>query len=124
MFSLFGALALLVAAWGLYSVLAFDVATRRRELGIRSALGAGAMRILGMVLWRAVLLVGLGVAAGVGVAALAAPAVGPLLFTVSPWDPGVYLSVAATLLAVAVGAGIHPASRATRVDPKESLQAE
>ncbi|HSG49536.1 MAG TPA: FtsX-like permease family protein, partial [Longimicrobiales bacterium] len=157
MFSVFGALALIVAAWGLYSVLAFEVANRRRELGIRAALGAGMPRLLRMVLTRAIVVVALGVGIGLtvaglaaravgpllftvspwdpwvyvsvavtllAVAALAARAVGPLLFTVSPWDPWVYLSVAVTLLSVAVGAGLLPAWSATRVDPKEALQAE
>jgi putative ABC transport system permease protein len=124
LFSAFGMLALAVAAWGLYSVLAFEVALRRRELGIQSALGAGAPRLLRLVLARAVTVVGLGVVLGLVTAGFAARSVGPLLFTVSPWDPEVYLGVAATLVAVACGAGLLPAWKATRVDPKEALQAE
>lgn len=124
MFTAFGILALIVAAWGLYSVLAFEVATRRRELGIRAALGAGGPRLVRMVLLHALALVGSGVAVGVATSLLAARAVGPLLFTVSPWDPTVYAVVAGTLMAVAAGAGLLPAWRATRVDPKEALQSE
>jgi len=124
MFSAFGILALVVAAWGLYSVLAFEVETRRRELGIRAALGAGVPRLLRLVLVRAVTVVAIGVGVGLVVAGYAARSVGPLLFTVSPWDPGVYVGVAATLVAVAGGAGFFPAWKATRVDPKEALQSE
>jgi predicted permease len=124
MFSAFGLLALVVAAWGLYSVLAFEVATRRRELSIRSALGAGSPRLVRMVLLHALALVGAGVVLGVGTSLLAARWVGGLLFSVSPWDPSIYTIVAVTLLAVAMGAGVLPAWRATRADPKEALQAE
>lgn len=124
MFSAFGMLALVVAAWGLYSVLAFEVANRRRELGIRSALGAGMPVLLRMVLFRALLIVTAGVAVGLGIAAVAGRAIGGLLFTVSPWDPVVYLGVTVTLLGVAAGAGLLPAWRATRVDPREALQTE
>ena len=105
-------------------MLAFEVATRRRELGIRAALGAGIPRLLRMVLWRAVMVVATGVGIGLLASGLAARAVAPLLFTVSPWDPAVYAGVAITLLAVAVLAGIFPAWKATRVDPKEALRAE
>jgi predicted permease len=124
MFTAFGLLALVVASWGLYSVLVFEVATRRRELGIRAALGAGVPRLLRMVLMRALVVVATGVGLGFLVSGLAARAVAPLLFTVSPWDPAVYAVVAITLLAVAMLAGILPAWKATRVDPKEALQAE
>lgn len=124
MFSAFGLLALVVAAWGLYSVLAFEVATRRRELGIRVALGAGMSRVLRLVLLRAVAVGAVGVGVGLVAAAAAARLVGPLLFTVSPWDPSVYAGVTVTLLAVSAGAGLLPAWRATRTDPKEALQAE
>jgi ABC-type antimicrobial peptide transport system permease subunit len=77
-----------------------------------------------MVLIQALILVGSGVALGVGASLMAARAVGPLLFTVSPWDPWVYAAVILSLMAVAAGAGLIPAWRATRVDPKEALQAE
>jgi len=124
MFSGFGILALVVAAWGLYSVMAFEVASRRRELGIRSALGADAPRLWRMVLGRSVTVVAAGVALGLVLAGMAAPRVGPLLFTVSPWDGSVYAAVCAALLGVAVLAGTLPAWRATRVDPREALRSE
>ena len=124
MFTAFGVLALIVAGWGLYSVLAFDVTLRRRELGIRSALGAGTERLVGLVLKRALVLVAVGVAVGVTASWGAAPLVQPLLFRVRAADPTVYGLVALTLLAVAALAGSVPAWRATRVDPREALQAD
>ncbi|MCK5653288.1 MAG: ABC transporter permease, partial [Gemmatimonadetes bacterium] len=124
MFTIFGILALVVAAGGLYSVLAFDVALRRPELGIRSALGAGVPRLVRSVLVRAVILVAVGVVIGMGVALAAAGFVEPLLYRVSPTDPTVYLGVAGAMLAIAALAGSIPAWRASRVDPREALQAE
>jgi predicted permease len=124
MFSGFGILALVVAAWGLYSVLAFEVGLRRRELGVRAALGAGAPRLVRLILVRAVGLVGVGIALGLAASAAVARWVGALLFEVSPWDTGVYAAVAGTLLAVSVVAGVLPALRATRADPREALNAE
>jgi ABC-type lipoprotein release transport system permease subunit len=100
MFSVFGLLALALAAVGLYSVLAFDVAQRTRELGIRSALGAERARLLRSVLYQGGRLAILGVAVGLAVAYVAAPRVQDLLFQVSPRDPGVLGAVALTLLAV------------------------
>ncbi len=124
MFTLFGILALIVAGCGLYSVLAFDVALRQHELGVRSALGASVSRIVHLVMQRALLLVVVGVAIGLVAAFSAAPFVEPLLFGVSPSDPSTYAAVAVALLAVAVFAGSLPAWRASRVDPREALQAD
>jgi predicted permease len=122
--SLFGALALLVAAVGLYSVLAFDVAQRTRELGIRAALGAEAGPLLRAVLLRGMRLVALGVAVGLAVVWIAAPHIGDLLFAVSPRDLTVLVTVPLVLLAVAALASLVPALRATRVDPVVALRAE
>ena len=124
MFTAFGMLALIVAAWGLYSVLAFDVALREHELGIRSALGAGVRRLVHLVLRQVVLFVAAGVGIGLFVAWSASRFVGPLLFRVSPRDLPIYSLVAVTLLLVALLAGVVPAWRATRVDPREALQAD
>lgn len=124
MFTVFGFLALVVAAWGLYSTLAFDVALRRHEIGVRSALGADRNRIVGMILRQAIVLAGLGTAIGLVVAATLAGWVEPLLFQISGRDPLTYTLVAATLLLAAVVAGVLPARRATRVDPREALQAD
>ena len=123
-FTAFGFLALIVAGWGLYSVLAFDVALRQRELGIRSALGANVARLVCLVLGQAVLFVAAGVGIGLFASWAASRFVEPLLFQVSPTDPPTYALVAVTLLLVAVLAGSFPAWRATRVDPREALQAD
>lgn len=124
MFTLFGILALIVAAGGLYSLLAFDVALRRHELGVRSALGAGAGTLVRLVLRHAFALVAAGVALGLSAAWVAGPSIAPLLFRVAPADPAVYSVAAGILLVVAAAAGTLPAWRATRVDPREALQAD
>jgi predicted permease len=124
MFSLFGVLSLLVSAVGLYGVLAFGVAQRRFELGVRAALGAGSGRLVGAVLAEALRLVGSGIALGTALAVAAGGALAPLLFEVSPRDPLVLGGVAATLLLTAVAAAWVPSWRATRVDPATALRAE
>lgn len=124
MFTVFGLLALVVAAWGLYSVLAFDVALRRRELGVRSALGAGTGRLVRLVLRRAVALATVAIAFGLAAALLGGRWVAPLLFRVSPVDPAVYLGVGGMLLVVGAVAGALPAWRAARVDPTTALREE
>jgi len=124
MFSVFGLLALALAAVGLYSVLAFDVAQRTCELGIRSALGAERARLLRSVLYQGGRLAVLGVAVGLAVAYVAAPRVQDLLFQVSPRDPRVLGAVALTLLAVSLAASLIPGLRATRVDPVAALRAD
>ncbi len=124
MFTVFGLLALVVAAIGLYSVLAFGVAQRTQELGIRAALGATRERLLGLVLGEGVKLVAIGIALGLIVALLAGPRIAPLLFEVSPRDPLTLGAVAVVLLLVSVLASVLPALRATRVDPSHALRAE
>lgn len=124
MFAVFGLLALVVAAIGLYSVLAFDVARRTREIGIRNALGAKKRRLLRDVVLEGTRLAVLGVALGLLVAYLAAPFVEELLFQVEPRDPEVMGVVAAVLGAVAVAASLVPGLRATRVDPMVALRTE
>lgn len=124
MFSVFGLLALIVAGIGLYSVLAFSVAERTFELGVRAALGATRQRLVGLVLRQALVLVGIGVAAGLTIAMIAGPRIEPMLYEVSPRDPLVLALVAVTMLAVAVMAAALPATRATRVDPSEALRAD
>ena len=124
MFTVFGFLALIVAGWGLYSVLAFDVALRHRELGIRSALGANVARLVRLVLGKAVWVVLAGVGIGLSASWAASRFVEPLLFRVPATDPPIYLLVGGTLLLVAAFAGSLPAWRATRVDPREALQAD
>ena len=122
MFSIFGALALIVAALGLYSVLAFDVAQRTGEIGLRAALGATRHRLIAMVVSRAVLVSAAGVLIGVVAALLLANRVQPLLFGVDPGDPLVYGAVAIILGLVAACAGLVPGWRAARVDPSIALR--
>ena len=123
-FSLFGVLALVVAAIGLYSVMAYLVAQRTHEIGVRIALGARSGDIMGLVLRNGVGMAAVGVAIGVGLAMLAGRYVETLLFEISPRDPVVIGGVAAALLAVAVLASWLPAVRARGVDPMEALRAE
>jgi predicted permease len=124
MFTAFGGLALVVAGIGLYSVLAFGVAQRTHELGVRAALGATAGTLSGLVFGEGMLFTALGVGLGTVVAFLAGPAVAPLLYDVSPRDPAVFGIVIATLAMVAVVASVVPAWRTTRIDPTTALRAE
>lgn len=120
----FGGLALLIAAVGLYSLIAHQVASRAHELGVRQALGARGAELVLLVLRRGLGLAGVGVALGVVLAAAAAPRLRALLFHTSPHDPLVFVSVVASLLGAAVVACIVPARRALTVDPAVALRDE
>jgi predicted permease len=124
LFGAFGLLALAVAAVGLYGVLAYDVAQRRHELGVRVALGARARDVLQLVVGRGLRLAAVGVALGLALAALAAPRIGELLFGVSPRDPATLAGVAGALLVVALAASVIPGWRAARVDPNTALRSD
>jgi hypothetical protein len=124
LFSVFGLLALVVAAIGLYSVLAFDVAQRTRELGIRSALGAAKGRLVESVVLEGFGMAATGIVIGIATALAAGPWVGDLLFEVSPRDPVVLLVVPVVLVLAALLASLLPALRATRVDPIVALRSE
>jgi putative ABC transport system permease protein len=124
MFGLFGALALLVAAVGLYSVMQFSVSQRLHELGVRIALGARRGHILGLVTRQALAMAGLATAAGVVLVLLLGGFVGPLLFHTSPRDPVVLVSVTVVLLLAALLAALPPAWRAARTDPVRTLKAD
>lgn len=124
MFTVFGALALLVAAIGLYSVIGFDVAQRTREIGLRAALGADRRRILTMIVRRGVLMAGTGAALGLLAAVMLAPRLGDLLFDTSPRDPVILGAVGLVLVIVACLASGIPGLRATRIDPNDALRAE
>ena len=123
-FGVFGLLAVVVAALGLYSVLAYDVSRRFRELGIRVALGAGGADIRRMVVGRAVRVAVVGALVGFAIAIAAGPAVTPLLFQTSSRDPSAFFVAAAVLFAVAVLAAIVPMRRAARVDPIIALRTD
>jgi putative ABC transport system permease protein len=120
----FAFLGLLLAAFGLYGVLAFLVARRRHEIGIRVAVGAGSGDVVGLVLRHGMALVGFGAVLGVLGGAMASLALRSLLFGVSTADPLTVGGSSALLLVVALSASALPAWRATRVDPLESLRAE
>src|SRR5439155_26374047 len=124
MFVAFGVLALVLAAIGLYSVIAYNVAQRMHELGVRVALGAQAADVVRLVVTDGLRLVAIGVGIGAVAAFWAGKRVKPLLFDVSPRDPAVFALVALTLLAVAVAASWVPALRASRVDPNVALRSE
>jgi predicted permease len=122
LFSAFGALALALAGLGLYGVVAYDVAQRRREVGVRMALGARAANVLRMVLGDAVRVIVSGLVTGVVAAVVAARWVEPLLFHVSARDPLVHAAVAGVLLVSALVAATLPAVRAARLQPTEALR--
>jgi len=124
LFGLFAALALTMAAAGVYAVLAYVVAQRTREFGIRRALGARAPRLVGSVVGEGLTMTLSGLALGGVVVAGLASWIEPLLFGVTPHDPAVLGGVAALLAAVACAAGAVPAWRATRVNPAAALRAE
>lgn len=123
-FSAFGALAVLLAALGLYSVLAFDVAQRMRELGVRAALGATRARLMGDVIARGLRVTTIGVGIGLMLAWLLAPRLADLLFGVSPRDLISYGGAAIALLLVALVASAVPARTAIRADPVRALRSE
>jgi putative ABC transport system permease protein len=124
MFAVFGLLALVLAAIGLYSVIAYNVTQRTHEMGVRVALGAQARDVIALVLREGMLIVLPGVALGALIALVTGRWVAPLLFDVSPKDPPVLATVVATLIGVAVIASWLPATRAARVDPNEALRAD
>ena len=124
MFVAFGLLALLVAAVGLYSVIAYGIAQRTREIAIRLALGATRQGVLGFVLRVGLTPVVASIAIGCAIALAAGGWIAPLLFRVSASDPFVYLAVVCALLVVAVIATCLPARAAMRLDPNTVLRAE
>jgi predicted permease len=120
----FGLLALVIAAIGLYSLIAFMVTTRTHELGVRVALGAGRWNVMRLVMQRGIGLAVAGLALGGLVAWLAASRIQDLLFGVSARDPIVYGSAGVVLFLAAVLACLVPGRRATRVDPMKALRAD
>jgi ABC-type antimicrobial peptide transport system permease subunit len=120
----FGVLAIVLAATGVYGVTAYAVARRRREIGIRIALGASRDQVMTLVLRRtAILLV-----TGAGLGALAALGIGdqftPILYGVSPRDPGAFALAVVLMAAVALAAGWIPAHQATSIEPSAALREE
>jgi putative ABC transport system permease protein len=124
MFTIFGGLGLLLAAVGLYAVMAYNTAQRTHELGVRIALGAQPGDVIRLVVAGGLRVAVVGIAIGAGVALLGGRFIAPLLFHISPKDPSVFAVVTLTLLATAVLASVLPAWRATRVDPNVALRTE
>jgi predicted permease len=120
----FGALATLLAAVGLYGVMAYAVARRTREIGIRMALGAERRRVLWMILREVTVMAGVGVLAGLAASAYLTRQVEAQLFGLSPSDPATLGAAMLFLLAVALLAGFGPARRATAIDPNVALRTE
>ena len=123
-FTVLGALSAILASVGLYSLLANDVARRRRELAVRMALGANAPDVAGRVALRGLGLTAGGAALGCAIASATGRWVGPLLFQQSPRDPIVYAAVVSVVVVVALLASFVPAVRAASADPCVALQEE
>ncbi|HEX5437194.1 MAG TPA: ABC transporter permease [Gemmatimonadaceae bacterium] len=124
MFVVFGLLALVLATIGLYGVIAYNVTQRSHEMGVRIALGAQTPDVVWLVVRQGVVLGGIGVLLGGGLALAVAGWLTPLLFQESPRDPLIYVTVVVMMLAVAALASFVPARRASRVDPNVALRSE
>lgn len=120
----FGLLAGLLATLGLYSVIAYMVARRRNEIGVRIALGAGRGQVIRLVLREAMLLLGVGLTAGIVIALWAGRAAATLLFGLRPYDPISMLAAIALLTVIALAASFAPARRAAALEPMIALRDE
>ena len=120
----FALLATLLASVGLYGVLAYTVAQRTREIGVRMALGADAPRVRRMVLRQVGVMTLIGGVAGLGAAMFLGRAAQSLLYRLAPWEPSVIGGAIAALALVALAAGFIPAQRAARIDPIQALRYE
>jgi ABC-type antimicrobial peptide transport system permease subunit len=124
MFVAFGGLALVLAAIGLYSVIAYAVAQRTQELGVRMALGASGTSVMRMIVGQGIVFAAAGLLVGGTIALWAGRWLEPLLYSQKARDPLVFGIVAVVLFGVAIMATLHPAWRATRVDPTVALRAD
>jgi ABC-type antimicrobial peptide transport system permease subunit len=120
----FAALALVLGAIGIYGVISHGVALRSGEIGVRRALGAEGVEVMGMILRQGLILTVVGLVLGLAAAAAGARLLGAFLYEVSTTDPLTYMSVAGLILAVAALAAFFPARRASGVDPLEALRVE
>jgi ABC-type antimicrobial peptide transport system permease subunit len=122
--SAFAVTALLLAAIGIYGVLSLAVAQRRRELGIRMALGAERRGVLAMIVGQAMSIAAVGGCIGAAGALFAGRALGSMLYGVSPADPVTYVVCGLVLAAAVLAAAIVPAARATQVHPMVALRSD
>jgi predicted permease len=124
MFAVFAGVALVLAAAGLFGVLAFHVGQRTREIGVRRALGADNRRIFNMVMRASGVQILIGIAIGMALLPIMGSGLGNILGDVSPFDPFIYSLVVGLMLAVAVTATVTPTRRALQVDPAAALRYE
>jgi putative ABC transport system permease protein len=122
--SLFAAIALVLAAAGLYGVLSYSVSRRAHEIGIRMALGASRPAILRQVVGQALLLAGIGVVAGLAGSYLLTRLIATILYQTRPTDPATFAGVSALLILVSLAASYVPARRAVAIDPSVALRCE
>jgi putative ABC transport system permease protein len=122
--SLFAALALILTAIGIYGVIAYSVAQRTNEIGIRMALGAQRSAVLSLILRKGMMLAGIGIAIGLAGASAATRFLGSLLYDIKATDPLTFAGVSVFLLIVALMACYIPARRAASTDPMTALRAE
>jgi ABC-type antimicrobial peptide transport system permease subunit len=114
----------LLAAIGIYALMAYSVAQRTQEMGIRMALGADRSAIRRLVIWHGVKLTAAGVGVGLGAALVLTRLIASFLYAVKPWDPAAFLLATMILAAVALVAVWLPATRASKVDPMRALRTE
>ena len=121
---IFGILGMVLAAVGIYSVMAYSVSQRKHEIGIRVALGAASGKVVGMVIKTGMATVGVGVLLGAGIAVGTSRLMENMIYGVSAIDPITFLGVPGMLCAVALLATYLPARKAASVDPMKALRAE
>jgi ABC-type antimicrobial peptide transport system permease subunit len=117
-----GAIGLLLAAIGLYGVIAYAVSRRTREIGTRMALGARKSQVVGLIMRHGFVVAGIGLVVGLLLAAAAVRAIGGVLYGITAADPVAWAAATVTMLATASLANLIPALRAARVDPMQALR--
>jgi ABC-type antimicrobial peptide transport system permease subunit len=124
LFTAMGILALLVAAVGVYSVIAYSVSQRAHEMGVRIALGARLGDIARLVVGEGLRTIAIGIAAGIALALAAGKLIASLLYGISPRDPAVMIGAAVILALIGIAASVIPALRAARVEPATALRVD